>query len=84
MTVAGVKYLNLGIKIGIWISKGFKATNGIASISQSDVPPGRYDLKVFGEALEGHPSVSLNVIAETAVKADSAGNSTASPWIHLA
>jgi len=73
VTAAGVKDLNVGVRIGIWISKGFKATNGAASISQSDVPPGRYDLKVFGEALEGHPSVSLNVMAETAVKADSAG-----------
>ena len=71
--VGGVKDLNVGVKIGIWITKGFKATNGEASISQSDVPPGRYDLKVFGEALEGQTSVSLNVMGETAVKADSAG-----------
>ena len=69
----GVKDLNLGIKIGIWISKGFTATNGKASISHSDIPPGRYDLKVFGEALSGANSVNLKVVAGTAVNADSAG-----------
>ena len=69
----GVKDLNVGVKIGIWISKGFNATNGAASISHSDVPPGRYDLKVFGEALDTGGSVNLKVAAETAVNADAAG-----------
>ncbi|MGD0951590.1 MAG: hypothetical protein ABR985_04225 [Methanotrichaceae archaeon] len=73
VTVEGVKDLNVGVKIGIWISKEFKATNGVASISQSDVPPGRYDLRVFGDALEGRKSVSMDVLAETTVKADSGG-----------
>ena len=73
VTVEGVKNLNVGVKIGIWISKEFKATNGVASISQSDVPPGRYDLRVFGDALEGQKSVSMDVLAETTVKADSDG-----------
>ena len=69
----GVKNLNMGVKIGIWISKGFNATNGKASVSHSDIPPGRYDLKVFGDALNGASSVNLKVVAETAVNADSAG-----------
>ena len=73
VNVAGVKDLNVGVKMGIWISKEFNATNGAASISQSDVPPGRYDLKVFGDALEGQKSVSMNFLAETTVKADSGG-----------
>ena len=74
VTASGVKDLNVGVKIGIWISKGFAATNGAASISQSDVPPGRYDLKVFGGALDGKESVKLDIAAETAVKADSTGS----------
>jgi hypothetical protein len=73
VTATGVKDLNVGVKIGIWISKRFTATNGVASISQSNVPPGRYDLKVFGEALDGGSSINLDVVAGTAVKADSAG-----------
>lgn len=73
VTATGVKDLNVGIKIGIWISKGFAATNGVATVSQSDVPPGRYDLKVFGEALDGGENVNLEVTAGTSVRADSAG-----------
>jgi hypothetical protein len=73
VTVEGVKDLNLGVKIGLWITKGFKAKDGVVSLSQSDVPPGRYDIKVFGEALEGRSSVSATIKAGTVVKADSAG-----------
>jgi hypothetical protein len=73
VTATGIKDLNVGVKIGIWISKGFNATNGEATVSHSDVPPGRYDLKVFGEALDGGKSVNLKVAAETAVNADTAG-----------
>jgi len=73
VAAVGVKDLNVGVKMGIWISKRFTATNGKASISHSDTPPGRYDLKVFGQALDGASSVNLKVVAETAVNADSAG-----------
>ncbi|VVB64677.1 Uncharacterised protein [uncultured archaeon] len=45
----------------------------MATVSHSDVPPGRYDLKVFGEALDGGRSVNLKIAAETAVNADTAG-----------
>lgn len=73
VTATGIKDLNVGVKIGIWVSKGFTATNGVATVSHSDVPPGRYDLKVFGEALDGGKSVNLKVAAQTAVNADTAG-----------
>lgn len=73
VSASGVKNINMGVKIVIWISKRFNATNGRASISQSDIPPGNYDLKVFGDALDGANSVNLKVIAQTAVNADSAG-----------
>ena len=73
VTATGIKDLNVGVKIGIWISKGFTATNGVATVSHSDVPPGKYDLKVFGEAMDGGRSVNLKVAAETAVNADTAG-----------
>jgi hypothetical protein len=73
VTATGIKDLNVGVKIGIWISKGFTATNGVATVSYSDVPPGRYDIKVFGEALDGGRSVNLKVAAETAVDANTAG-----------
>ena len=33
VTVEGVKDLNLGVKIGLWITKGFKAKDGVVSLS---------------------------------------------------
>jgi hypothetical protein len=62
-----------GVKFGIWITKSFQASGGTARISQADVPPGRYNLKMFGKALPGSTAVPVNIEAQTQVKADSAG-----------
>ncbi len=74
VTARNVKDLNLGVKMIIWITKRFEASGGTASISQSDVPPGRYDLKMFGTTADGASKVTVEVNAETVVKADSSGN----------
>ncbi len=73
VTARNVKDLNVGVKMVIWITKRFESSGGAASISQSDVPPGRYDLKMFGTATDGASKVPVEVNAETSVKADSAG-----------
>jgi hypothetical protein len=73
VTARNVKYLNAGVKLGIWITRQFPASGGIASISHADVPPGKYDLKMFGEALAGSTSVPVEVMAETVAQADSEG-----------
>ena len=68
-----VQDFNAGVKFGIWITKSFKASGGTARISQGDVPPGRYNLKIFGTALPGSTEIPVTVEAETQVRADSAG-----------
>ncbi len=73
VTARNVKYLDAGVKLGIWITWKFPASGGIASISHADVPPGKYDLKMFGEALAGSTSVPVEVVAETMAQADSEG-----------
>ena len=73
VTARNVKDLNAGVKMVIWITKRFEASGGIATVSQSDVPPGRYNLKMFGEASPGATVVPIKVEAETAVRADSEG-----------
>jgi len=73
VTAKNVKDMNLGVKMVIWITKRFEASGGTASISQSDVPPGRYNLKIFGTAADGASSVAVEVKAETAAVADSSG-----------
>jgi uncharacterized protein (DUF2141 family) len=73
VTARNVKDLNAGVKMVIWITKRFEATGGAATVSQSDVPPGRYALKMFGEASPGATVVLVKVEADTSVKADSKG-----------
>ena len=73
VTARNVQDFNAGVKFGIWITKSFKASGGKVRISQGDVPPGRYNLKVFGTALPGSTEIPVTVEAETQVKADTAG-----------
>jgi hypothetical protein len=74
VTARNVKDLNAGVKMVIWITKRFEASGGVATVSQADVPPGRYNLKMFGEALPGATAVPVKVEAETAVQANSEGS----------
>jgi|WetSurMetagenome_2_1015567.scaffolds.fasta_scaffold01215_18 hypothetical protein len=73
VTAKNVQDFNAGVKLGIWITKGFPASSGMARISQADVPPGEYDLKMFGNALPGSSVIPVTVEAETLVMADSEG-----------
>lgn len=72
-TVGNVKELNLGVKIGMWLSMPVEIVGRTASISRSDVPPGRYSLKMFGEAVEGATFVPIRVKVETISHADQNG-----------
>jgi hypothetical protein len=54
VTARNVKDFNAGVKMGIWITKSFQANGGTASISHANVPSGRYNIKLFGEALPGY------------------------------
>lgn len=74
VTARNVEDLNVGIKMGIWLNMPIKASGGTASVSRADVPPGRYTLKMFGNAKEGASDVSVSVSAETTVYADSDGS----------
>jgi hypothetical protein len=68
-----VEDLNVGVKMGIWLTMPVSVTGGVASVSKSDVPPGRYTLKMFGDAVPGASTVSITVNAETTVQAGSNG-----------
>lgn len=73
VTARNVKNLNAGAKLFIWITKSFQASSGQMTLSQADVPPGTYDLKMFGEAMSGSSKVTVEVVAETTVTANSQG-----------
>jgi len=73
VTARNVQDFNAGVKMGIWITKRFQASSGTASISHANVPSGRYNIKLFGEAQPGYSQVPVEVAAETRVMADGNG-----------
>ncbi len=73
VTARNVEDFNAGVKMGIWITKRFQASSGTASISHANVPSGRYNIKLFGEAQPGSSQVPVEVAAETRVMADGNG-----------
>lgn len=72
--VQNVQDLNAGMKMGVWLTKHFEASSGVATLSQSNIPMGRYNLKIFGQALTGRSSVPVDVSVETEVKANKNGD----------
>lgn len=73
VTASNVQNLILGVKFMAWLSYPIQATNGTAAIYQKDVPPGSYDIRVTGKALEGSKIVPFKVSAETTAKANREG-----------
>ena len=73
VSASNIKDLGVGVKMVIWLTKSFVAPGGTATLSQSNVPPGRYNVKLFGESLPGAASVSVKVSADTTVQADTKG-----------
>lgn len=72
-TAKNVEDLNVGLRLGMWITKRFEATGGTIRMSQSNIRPGKYTIKLFGQALPGVSRVPIEVQAETTVKADDIG-----------
>ena len=65
------------LKVGVWILVGWitplssKASNGVASVSLSNVPAGTYDILVHGKANSN--SVKLKIVATGYIKANDEG-----------
>ena len=60
---SGAKNLNVGVKMGVWITKRSEASGNTAVVSQSNVPPGTYQMRIDGDAGEGASEVNLNIEA---------------------
>ncbi|MHC1756360.1 MAG: hypothetical protein AB9861_13195 [Methanosarcina sp.] len=69
-----VKNLNVQVKKLLWITLNKDAIGGTATISQSKVPPLTYEVKMYGDALEGESNVKLRITASQTINADSKGN----------
>ena len=70
-----VNDLSVSVKTGIWVTKSANANSeGIAVVSQSNVPIGTYDIKIGGKIKDASKPVKLKIIASTTVKADKNGD----------
>ena len=70
----GVVNLHISVKFfGLWVTKSVGAVEGVASLSQGNVPKGTYDVVIRGEAEEGVSEVELRVKAAATITTDSNG-----------
>lgn len=74
VTAKNVKNLNVRVKILLWWTKSADATNGIATVSQGNVPSGTYDIRIEGDAVDGVASAPLAITASSKITADTQGN----------
>jgi len=70
-----VNDLSVYVKIGVWIppKSATADTNGIAVVSQSNVPTGTYEIRIKGTIKDPSKPVKLKIIASTTIKADENG-----------
>lgn len=66
--------LNVRVKMLIWITKSSEASGNVATVTQSSVPPGTYQIKMDGDAKNGDSTVNLKITAVQRIKADSGGD----------
>ena len=69
-----VNNLNVKVKKLVEFTLSKNAIDGIATISQSKVPPLTYEVEMYGDALEEESNVKLRITASQTITADSNGN----------
>lgn len=65
----GADDLNVRVKMVLWVSRTAKAKEGVASVSQSAVPPGTYQIRIDGKS--NASDVKLKITGLQQVKVDS-------------
>jgi hypothetical protein len=68
----GADDLNVRAKMLLWITKTAEAEDGIAAVSQKDIPSGTYKIRIDGKSSAS--SVKLKITALQEVEVDSGGN----------
>ncbi len=77
VTSKNVKNLSVGVVFLITWPKSVTADgNNTATISQSNVPSGTYNIRIYGNAADGVTSVPLTITASTKINADAQKNFT--------
>lgn len=71
---SGASDLNVRVKMLIWVTKSSEASGNTATVTQSSVPPGTYQIKMDGNARGGASTVNLKITAVQKIEADSDGD----------
>jgi LEA14-like dessication related protein len=71
---SGARDLNVRVKMLIWVTKSSEASGDTATVTQSSVPPGTYQIKMDGDARGGTSTVDLKITAVQQINADSNGD----------
>lgn len=69
-----VKDLNFIVKMFVDFKRSFDSNDGVAKFTDENVPPGKYDIIINGEAMDGEDEVKLSFTAIQTMKSDSEGN----------
>ena len=65
-----VKDLKVKVKILLWMTRRARASEGVAEVCESNVPSGKYDIRIEGNAAEGQSRVNLTVSASRTIKVE--------------
>ena len=68
----GADDLNVRAKLLLWLTRSAEAKDGTATVSQSNVPPGTYKIRIDGKASDS--KVRLKITASQGVEVDSGGS----------
>lgn len=68
----GADDLNLRVKMLLWVTKTGEAKDGATTVSQSNVPPGTYKIKIDGKASTSNVKIKITGLQQ--VKVDSDGS----------
>ena len=74
VTAIGVDNLNIDIKMSIWLSRSISASGGTATLKESNLSAGTYDVQIYGRPASGVSTVSLQITATQIIVAESDGN----------
>lgn len=76
-TVKAVNVKNLYVSVKVlllfWVTKGSEAEGEVATLSQSNVPAGTYNIVIHEDAVEGATKVTIQITASTRIVTDQNG-----------
>jgi len=73
VTAEPVRILRVAVQIIFWITRIAEDSSGVATISQSNVPPGKYNIRISGIAASRASEVVLTIVGSRSVSADENG-----------